>query len=48
MYQEVKEKMLFIVRQSYRLELGSDLGGQESDTVSLATEGERCLPSSTS
>lgn len=30
------------------MELGSDLEGHESDTVSLATEGERCLPSSTS
>lgn len=39
MYQEVKQKVLFIVRRSYKMELGSDLEGHESDTVSLATEG---------
>lgn len=46
MYWKVREETLFIIKPPYKMELGSDLGEHDSDTVFLATERERCLSSS--
>lgn len=44
LYWEVREEMLFIIRLPYKMERGSDLGGHDSDTVSLAIEGSNACP----
>lgn len=34
--------MLFVIRLSYKMELGSHLGGHDSNTVFLATKRDSC------